>query len=397
MNPQFIDLMGSLAAVLLICLTLPGTVELLLLTVGSVLPDRRWPGEVCVRFSTVVVVPAHNEAEMIGECVASLLACDWAGNAPTVVVVADNCTDDTAKKARQAGARVLIRDDPGARGKGYALDFAFRRLLRKNYQVYVVVDADTVVDPNLIVEIHRTFTKGADAVQVRYAVRNPSDSVRTRLMNVALYAFNTLRPRGRDRLGLSVGILGNGFALSRETILAVSYHARSIVEDLEYHLTLVRSGRKVRFTDATSVYGRMPVSGKAARTQRARWEGGRTRMLVDHGPSLLRGIMRGEIRLVEPLMDLLLLPLSFHVLLLLLTLFVLGDPVRTYALAGLGVVGLHVLCSILVAGDVLRDLTALLAAPLYVIWKILILPLSVRAAGNKMVWVRTNRENSKGG
>ena len=120
-------------------------------------------------------------------------------------------------------------------------------------------------------------------------------------------------------------------------------------------------------------------------------------MLVDHGPSLLRGIMRGEIRLVEPLMDLLLLPLSFHVLLLLLTLFVLGDPVRTYALVGLGVVGLHVFCSILVAGDVLRDLTALLAAPLYVIWKILILPLSVRAAGNKMVWVRTNRENSKGG
>ena len=68
-------------------------------------------------------------------------------------------------------------------------------------------------------------------------------------MNIALLAFNVMRPRGRDRLALSCGILGNGFALRRETIEAVPYEAGSVVEDLEYHLRLVRAGKKVQFAD----------------------------------------------------------------------------------------------------------------------------------------------------
>jgi hypothetical protein len=85
------------------------------------------------------------------------------------------------------------------------------------------------------------FAGGADAVQCRYTTLNVDASLRTRLMNVSLMAFNALRPRGRSAMGLSAGILGNGFALSAETLRPVPYTADSVVEDLEYHLLLGRA------------------------------------------------------------------------------------------------------------------------------------------------------------
>ena len=64
------------------------------------------------------------------------------------------------------------------------------------------------------------------------------------------------------------------------------YDARSVVEDLEYHLRLVQAGRRVQFADATTVRADMPAAGPGVETQRARWEGGRFRMMIDMTPTL---------------------------------------------------------------------------------------------------------------
>ena len=186
----------------------------------------------------------------------------------------------------------------------------------KPFDAFVVVDADSEVSSNFLTAIAVRFEGGADAAQCRYIVRNSGDSIRTRLMNVALFGFNVLRPRGRDRLGLSAGIYGNGFALSAATLRAVPYTAASVVEDLEYHLALIRARRRVQFIDTAAVYGDMPVAGTGVKTQRARWEGGRLRMMVEKVPGLARDVLRGRFRSVEPALDLLLLPLAFHVVLL---------------------------------------------------------------------------------
>src|SRR5512141_2878442 len=72
-----------------------------------------------------IVVPAHDEEAGIAETVVSLLSVDYPPEELQVLVVADNCGDRTADVAREAGARVLVRQDPERRGKGYALRFAF--------------------------------------------------------------------------------------------------------------------------------------------------------------------------------------------------------------------------------------------------------------------------------
>ena len=383
-----------IATSVLILLTLPGTLELAMITFAGILPSRdRLPKGTVTRIAKVaVVVPAHNEAAAIVRCVRSVAACILPESIEIeIVVVADNCTDATADLARGAGARVLVRSDPAQCGKGFALTFSFQILLDEGFDAVFVVDADSVVDANLLQEVVPRFRVGVDGVQVRYVVLNPDASLRTRLMNVAFMAFNVLRAKGRGRMGLSVGIFGNGFGLNRATLEAVPYHAHSLVEDLEYHLHLVQAGREIVFADGTCVRGEMPTSGSGSATQRARWEGGRLRAAIQNLPGLLGAAISGKPRLLEPALELLLLPLAFHVTLLGLSALMPFRLVQIYALFALALVALHVVVGVLVGGGDWRDFAVLLSAPFYVAWKVAALPKIVQSARSEALWVRTDR------
>lgn len=381
----------------LVMFTLPGTLTLLFVSLGGVLSRLRVPVPASLpaqqqrqALRIAIVVPAHNEEALVQRCLASLLTCEQV-NKEGIIVIADNCTDATAERARAYGARILERHDERQRGKGYALAFAFTRLLTEQWDAYAVIDADTVVESNFLAECSRLLAAGADAMQARHLVRNATDSLRTRLMRVALLAFNGLRPRGRDYWGCSAGIFGNGFVLTKATLSAVPYDAHSVVEDLEYHLRLVRAGRRVRFTDATTVWADMPTGGAGVTTQRARWEGGRLRVAREMALPLLRESLTGRPRLLEPLCDLLLPPLAFHVALLLTSLAIPIVAVRLYAVAGLIIVAAHVLIALVVDGGNWKDIAALATAPFYLLWKLTMIPTLIRAARPEAAWVRTVR------
>lgn len=382
----------ALLGLLLILASLPGTLELLALTLAG-LKRPRFPAVAAAPLKLAVVVPAHNEATGIAACVKNLSAADYTPGSVEIIVIADNCTDATAEHAQQAGARVLVRTNPNERGKGYALDYAFTQLLAEPFDAFLVIDADSRVDPDLFVKCKQAFTAGADALQCRYADDTPPTSARGRLLRLAWLAFNVLRPRGRENLGLSVGILGNGFGLTRATLAAVPYRARSIVEDLEYHLQLVESGRRVRYLDGVCVWSPLPQNRANAAAQRSRWEGGRVRMIREFVPQLTAAVAAGKTKLLEPLLELLLLPLAWHVSLLLLALLWPWGPARGYALLGLAVVGLHLVATLWVGRCGWDDVRALLAAPFYLLWKLALLPRTLRASGRGAAWQRTERED----
>jgi cellulose synthase/poly-beta-1,6-N-acetylglucosamine synthase-like glycosyltransferase len=388
----------ELASTALFVATLPGSGEIALTTLGAILPSSapvnssmERPGSRCGKLA--VVIPAHNESATILRCLQSLRNCEPLSGEREVslVVVADNCTDDTANIARQAGAITMVRTDRERIGKGFALQDTFEELLAQDFDAFVIVDADTVVERNFIVEIARMLDAGADAVQTRYLALNAEASLPSRLASIALMAFNVVRPRGRDRLRLSAGVLGNGFALPRRTLQAVPYSASSIVEDLEYHLRLIESGKRVAFADRTTVRAEMPVTALAMAMQRSRWEGGRLRMLVLNAIPLGRALTRGNVRAFEPLLELMTLPLSFHVSML-AVLLVIGSPVfRIYSLVALVVIFVQVVVAVIVTGGKLDDLATLLAAPFYIAWKLMLSANIFRFARKDAKWVRTER------
>lgn len=379
-------------SLLLGVLTAPGTCELALLTMGALLPAKKPEPPANNIGRLAIVIPAHNEAATIDRCLLSLANCPHPNAVDTrVFVVADNCSDNTADVAGGRGAEVLTRVDPLHLGKNFALQYAFQHILAEGFGAVLVIDADSVVEPNLLIETIAWLNLGADGVQCRYLVLNPRESVRTRIMSMALMGFNVARPRGRARWGLSAGLLGNGFALRASTLRAVPYLAESIVEDLEYHLELVRSGRRIAFADATCIRADMPARSGSAVTQRARWDGGRLGFAARTIPKLTREVTSGKVRLAEPLLDLLLLPLGLHVLMLALLLAIPFWPGRLLALASLSVVGTHVIAAVVLGGGSLNELSALVAVPWYVGWKLFVFPEILRSARRNSQWVRTQR------
>jgi len=382
---------------LILSLTLIGTIELLVLTVAALLHKKPLITRSINNESLpnlIVVIPAHNEESGIAACINNIQASLHNTTGCDLVIIADNCQDATAEIARNAGARVIERQHDTKRGKGYALDYAFSQLLSENYDGFIVIDADSRVDEQLISDFQYAFAQGFDAVQCRYRLSNPDASYRAKLQRIAWLAFNELRLLGRERLNVSVGILGNGFALSRKILQAVPYEAGSIAEDMEYHLRLVNSGYQVHFLDTVSVYSDAPNQSANAAVQRTRWEGGRFRLIIDHAPLLFKEVLGGKWNLLEPLAELLLLPLAFHVILLLLTLLTPWVLLQYYAVAGLLLVFAHVLIAIRLGGGGLSDIKILATAPLYILWKLTLLPKLWRNARENAAWQRTDRENS---
>jgi cellulose synthase/poly-beta-1,6-N-acetylglucosamine synthase-like glycosyltransferase len=212
----------------------------------------------------VAVVPAHDEETGIAATVHSLLAAAYPPERRSVVVVADNCSDATAAHAAAAGARVIERRDDVRRGKGYALELAFAQVLADpSVDGVVVIDADTVVAPDLWHVLSARLDESG-AVQVENRVRNRDATWRTRLLAIALATINGVRSLGRERLGLSVGLKGNGMAFSRRALEEVPHTAHGLVEDVEHAVQLGLAGIRVVYAHETWIASESPEGSAAA-------------------------------------------------------------------------------------------------------------------------------------
>jgi len=386
-----------LASIVLVAATLPLLVELLVLSTAALLPQARVEREEpkADPMPITVLIPAHNEEALIGRCLRSVLVA--ADSATEVLVVAHNCTDSTAAQAEAAGAKVLVLNDPSQTGKGSALSWGFTAALAERSQAVLVIDSDSVVDAGLIAVVRKRLQAGGRALQCRYEVHNSLDSQRTRLMTLAFCGVNVIRPRGRARLGLSAGILGNGFALHRQVLAQIPYDAQSVVEDLEYHLALVKAGIRVEFIDSAAVRGEMPASTTGARAQRARWEGGRLRMMRRWTLNLLGGVFRGQARQIEPVLDLIALPIASEVILLLVAACLPVSWLRLYALGAFAVLQFHITAAAISGPGFWKTIKALSIVPSYILWKLWILPEIWRTSRSNAAWVRTERESTADG
>jgi cellulose synthase/poly-beta-1,6-N-acetylglucosamine synthase-like glycosyltransferase len=339
-----------------------------------------------------VVVPAHNEEQMIARTVDSLRASD---DATTVFVVAHNCSDATAQRAAEAGAHVLELNNPKVRGKGAALRHGFRAALEAGANAFLVIDADSVVSPNLIAATRAALEQGVGVTQCRYELELPSTRPLhplARLRVIAFRGINVARARGRAGLGFSAGLFGNGFALTAETLQRVPFTADSITEDIEYHIKLVCAGAKVEWIDDAVVHAPLAAPGSAQAVQEARWEGGRLYVASCMTGKLALAILRGNWRAVEMLAESWSLPLSRGILALLLAAALPIHWLHLWALACALITLTYVLEAVSLGAEPVQDLKALAAAPLHLAWKAAMTPRVLLKSRKNVEWERTKRE-----
>lgn len=336
----------------------------------------------------VILIPAHNESLLITDTVSNALQQNYPINSMLVFVIADNCTDETAQLARRAGARVLERQ--GNPGKGQGLHEALELLLQENWDAFLVMDADSHLHEETLSAVNDALITGSSALQIRYGVLNPNQSIRTRAMELSTASFNAMRPLGKAALGLSAGINGNGFCLTRETVQRVPYLAHSIVEDIEYHMLLLKAGIRVDFLDQVWVKAQMPIGGRGSTVQRVRWERGRLITIRNYAPELFKSLLQGHSRSLDGLIDVLMPPVSLVFLCLMPALFLGNSIQRIITYAGLLIFLLHYSIAAWRYGSISNFILLLGYIPWYVVWKTWVVITSLLTE-KKLPWIRTDR------
>ncbi len=367
-----------------------------LLTVAA-LRWRRAPAPVAPSRRFAILVPAHDEELLLPRLLESLAALAYPCDRYEVCVVADNCTDRTAALARVASGRVYERHDDQLRGKGYALRWLLEQLRADGcaYDAYVVIDADTVVSPNLLDAMAAYLERGDQVVQCYYGVRNRDAAWSATLRYAALALFNDLRPRGRDALGLSAGLRGNGMCFAAAVLDRFDWESFALAEDAEFHLRLVDAGLRVAYAPGAQVLAEMPTTLRQAHSQNVRWERGRLQMLRAWGPRLLAtGLARRDATRLDAIAEQLTPPLSALTALVVAPLLVAtalpARAARRLATAlALGEVA-YVLAGLRLVGAQPRAYLTLLLAPVYIAWKLGVYVVAALGLGDER-WVRTAR------
>ena len=259
-----------------------------------------------------VLIPAHNEAGGIAKVIKNVRGELRVGD--RLVVVADNCTDDTSAIATALGVEAVNRNDPLKRGKGFAIDYGVRHLSANPPDVVIIVDADCQVAYGTLQRIAAYAAAKDRPVQAHYAMLLPTQEPSSSLL-ISAFAWhvkNKVRPHGLRRLGLPCHLMGTGMAFPWKIIAAANLATAEIVEDQVLGLELSRAGYAPIFSSETLVTSLFPISLEGQTTQRARWETGHLSVILRKLPTLaLEAITTGNGKLLALVCDAAVPPLSF--------------------------------------------------------------------------------------
>jgi len=346
-----------------------------------------------------VLIPAHNEAAEIGITLENLIP--QLKNDDRLIVIADNCTDNTALIAQQYGAIVIERNNPEKRGKGYALDYGLSFLESNPPDVLIMIDADCSSQPDCLQTLADISKKTNRPVQAAYLMESPKNpSTKDLISALAFLVKNVVRSTGLMKLGLPSLLNGTGMAFPWKAIKSVSLASGNIVEDLQLGIDLTLAGYPPIFCPQIQVTGRLPKEQSVATVQRTRWEHGNLQILLTQVPYLLRSAIQfRRWELLALALELSVPPLSLLVIFwgLGMTGAVLVSLLGTgpFAVMLFGIMGAMIFFAIFFAwikfGRKIISGLALLFFPFYLLWKIPIyLGFLVNPEKN---WIRTTRDS----
>lgn len=349
------------------------------------------------KYDFLILVPAHNETEGITRTIDSLKQMTPTGEV-NITVIADNCTDETAGKAREAGANVIERNNPDLRGKGYALEYALEQSDLSRFDAVVIVDADTIVAPNLLEAMTRPLVNGVGAVQVSNEFLLDRKTPLEYLQQMANHAENVFYYNARTVLGFPVLLRGTGMAISREVLEKHPWDSHSVTEDVDYAVNIVLDGYQVDFSLETWVRSAATSTYEQSFSQKSRWAGGTFGLIFGKGPRvLLNGITQFRLGLIDLAWSFLTLsrPTLIFICLFPLILSLIASPgnkllFALWSVILIALLILYLIMGILFVEDKKAAVKALLHAPFYGMWLFMV---QLKALFQKdRDWIRTERK-----
>lgn len=245
-----------------------------------------------------VLISARNEALVIGQLLSSLRAQTYDQERITVFVMADNCTDETAQIARQAGAVVYERQNDQLVGKGYALDELMRCIERDYadapFDAFLVLDADNVLDRRYLEEMNKTFSDGYRVITSYRNSKNYGDNWISAGYSLWFLREAKYLNNARMAMGVSCAVSGTGFLFSREVIEACGgWRFFLLTEDIEFTVYNVLQGERIGYCPTAVLYDEQPTSFRQSFRQRLRWARGFLQVFHRYGGSLVKSSLHG--------------------------------------------------------------------------------------------------------
>lgn len=292
-------------AVISILFTLCYAYQFFYLFVGLLKGEQKFKAVREHKFAAVI--SARNERDVIGQLISSIKSQNYPKDKLDVFVIADNCTDDTAQVAREAGAIVYERFNKVQVGKGYALDWLFKIIARDHkeagYEGYMIFDADNILDVNYVSEMNKVFDNGYDILT---SYRN-SKNFDSNWISAA-YSLWFLREarylnNSRMQLGTSCAISGTGFLVGANVIEENGgWIHHLLTEDIEFTCDSVSKGMKIGYASKAVLYDEQPTKFSQSYTQRLRWAKGFYQVFANYGGKLLKGVLKGSFSCLDMFM-----------------------------------------------------------------------------------------------
>lgn len=351
-----------------------------------------------------VIVPAYNEEKVISKTLYSLSGLIYPKKLYDLIVIADNCTDNTAKVAKNLGATVFERHNPDQRGKGYALRWGFDQILNSSqqYDAIVVFDSDSLASGNFLEVMNHYLENGKEVIQSSDLVIPQPGIWSSETTRIGFLLCNFVKPLGRKALGLPMGLRGNGMCFSTNHLRKYPWRAWSLTEDLEYGLLLLLKEVDIHFAPEAYVWAQMPVKAVNAESQRQRWEIGRYEVMRKYTWLLFREtIQKRSLKYLDVLIDLItppfvnmllvvLLMISFNTALFYFDILQSKFLILWSSLAILGFIQLFI--GLVIAKADKHLYKSLFYIPIYILWKIKVY-VKALFVGREGSWIRTTRDS----
>ena len=244
----------------------------------------------------MAILPAHNEEMVIGNLIDSLNNQDYDKELLDIYVIADNCTDNTAKIAKEHGAIVYERFDEEHKTKGYALDWFLKQKIKENadYDAFFIFDADNIVDKNFTKNMNKKLCQGEEVVQGYRDIKNPTDSWVTAGYALFYWTMHRFYHLARYNIGLSPMLNGTGFMVKFDLVKDTGWDTVTLTEDIEFSLKRIIKGRKLGWATDAIVYDEQPVNFKASWSQRSRWTVGHIQCMKIYTKDLALAIKKNK-------------------------------------------------------------------------------------------------------
>ena len=240
----------------------------------------------------MAIIPAHNEEMVVVSLIESLKNQTYDKDLYDIYVIADNCTDNTAKVAEQAGAIVYKRFDSVNKTKGFALNWFLQQKIKENadYDAFFVFDADNIVDKNFITAMNQKLCEGEDVVQGYRDIKNPTDNWITAGYALFYWTLHRFYHLARYNVGLSPLLNGTGFMVRFDIVKPQGWDTETLTEDIEFSLKRIIAGKKLGWATEAIVYDEQPTSFKQSWSQRSRWTVGHIQCVNRYTTELIKAV-----------------------------------------------------------------------------------------------------------